>query len=107
MFTRRASVAVPDSVDELAIELPSADTEPEAEAVSVSGVASSQISVVTGPVVRVPVSKAGVNDVRLSRIGADDSTPRNESVVEPWALGRRLLVEARDRALPLFRSRGS
>ena len=98
VFARRADVVVPDGVDELVLELPSA----EGEAISVTGAAETVPVAEPGAVVRVRVKRPGAHELRLVQSNADsDGTGR---VVEPFAFARRVLAEARDRALPLLRS---
>ena len=98
LYARRGDVVVPDGVDELVLELPGAEN----EAISVTGVAETVPVAEPGAVVRVRVKRPGAHELRLLQSNPDsDDTGR---VVEPFAFARRVLAEARDRALPLLRS---
>ena len=101
LFTRRAHVDVPDGVDELVIELPNA----VADVVAVSGVAETFGPAGAGDAVRVPVAGPGEHEVRTLPADADLEAGRG-LIVEPFAFARRVLVEGRDRALPLLRPAG-
>ncbi|HWI96850.1 MAG TPA: hypothetical protein VNS60_12355 [Solirubrobacterales bacterium] len=94
-LTRRARVVVPDTVEQLLVELPAAHPGPANERLIVDGRPAEHgdpVEVVPGSTVELRLQAHNLVDV------ATVPAPRRQ----PGALARRALGEGRDRLLPLF-----
>jgi hypothetical protein len=99
LFTRRALLAIPEGVEELAIELPGGGGDVP-DVAHVNG----RSAELAGGQARLPVASPGEVEVVVQprSLGPTGSARRG---ARPWPILRRLAAEGRDRALPLVRRR--
>jgi hypothetical protein len=99
LFTRRARLALPEGVEELAIEVPGGGGD-IADLARVNG----RSAELAGGQARLQVASPGEVEVvvRPRSLGPTGSARRG---ARPWPILRRLTAEGRDRALPLVRRR--
>jgi len=95
LFARRASIDVPEGVDELVVELPPGHAEPERETVATARFADGRATVA--------VRGGGMIQLALERVDAVDVSTVPSPPWRPWPLVRRALTEGRDRIQPLAR----
>jgi hypothetical protein len=104
LFSRRAAVDVPAGVETLRIEVPALDLEPGAAMVGGPGFDALLVPDgmwwSAGPL---PAPDGGRVELALSGVPLVDPDSLPRRAPRPWPATRRVLVQGRDRALPLLR----